>query len=67
MNSSSELEMPASQSALFDLWAETYDEENNPLLMLEERTLEPFLPSLVGAHVLDAGCGTGRWLRHFEP
>ena len=57
---------PASRSALFDLWAETYDDENNPLLRLEERTLESLLPSLEGAHVLDAGCGTGRWLRRFE-
>ena len=66
MNSPSVLQMPTSRSALFDLWAETYDDENNPLLMLEERTLEPLLPTLKGAHVLDAGCGTGRLLRRFE-
>ena len=43
------------------LWASTYD-EMNPVLSLEERTIEPLLPALEGKHVLDVACGTGRWL-----
>ena len=43
------------------LWASTYD-EMNPVLSLEERTIESLLPVLEGKHVLDVACGTGRWL-----
>lgn len=50
------------QSELFNLWAEVYDTAANPLLILEEQTLPPLLPSIAGLHVLDVGCGTGRWL-----
>ena len=46
----------------FDLWAEVYDEQANPLIALEERVLSRVLPPLRGRDVLDAGCGTGRWL-----
>ena len=51
----------AAQGA-FDLWAEVYDEQPNPLLALEERHLFSCLPSFPMRNVLDAGCGTGRWL-----
>ncbi|MBI4165656.1 MAG: class I SAM-dependent methyltransferase, partial [Acidobacteria bacterium] len=44
------------------LWAAAYDEEANPLLALEERTLRPLLPDLQGKSALDLACGTGRWL-----
>jgi ubiquinone/menaquinone biosynthesis C-methylase UbiE len=44
-------------------WARTYDTTESPLLMLEERHLDPKLGSLSGCDVLDIGCGTGRWLR----
>ena len=47
----------------FDLWAEVYDEQANPLTALEERVLSRVLPPLRGRDVLDAGCGTGRWLK----
>lgn len=47
----------------YKLWAATYDEDPNPLLALEERSLEPLLPDLRSKDVLDLGCGTGRWLR----
>jgi cytosine/adenosine deaminase-related metal-dependent hydrolase/ubiquinone/menaquinone biosynthesis C-methylase UbiE len=53
-------------ASLFDLWAEVYDVEPNPLLLLEERTLPALLPPIKGADVLDVGCGTGRWLTRLE-
>jgi cytosine/adenosine deaminase-related metal-dependent hydrolase/ubiquinone/menaquinone biosynthesis C-methylase UbiE len=52
--------------SLFDQWAEVYDAEPNPLLALEERTLLSLLPDIADAHVLDVGCGTGRWLQQLE-
>jgi cytosine/adenosine deaminase-related metal-dependent hydrolase/ubiquinone/menaquinone biosynthesis C-methylase UbiE len=53
-------------SQVFNLWAQVYDAQSNPLLMLEERCAMPLLPPLSGGDVLDVGCGTGRWLRHLE-
>jgi ubiquinone/menaquinone biosynthesis C-methylase UbiE len=47
---------------VFDTWAEVYDTQPNPLLSLEQRVLGPMLPDVRGLDVLDAGCGTGRWL-----
>jgi len=46
----------------YKLWAETYDDDPNPLLALEERGLCPLLPDLRCKDALDIGCGTGRWL-----
>jgi len=48
----------------FATWAEVYDKQPNPLLLLEERYLRRLLPNVQGKHVLDIGCGTGRWLQH---
>ncbi|HEV2272527.1 MAG TPA: methyltransferase domain-containing protein [Acidobacteriaceae bacterium] len=50
----------------FDRWAQVYDAQLNPLLSLEMRKATPLLPRISGAHVLDVGCGTGRWLTHLE-
>jgi cytosine/adenosine deaminase-related metal-dependent hydrolase/SAM-dependent methyltransferase len=47
----------------YRLWANTYDDEPNPMLSLEQRILEPLLPPLVDLDVVDLGCGTGRWLK----
>ena len=47
---------------VFDSWAEVYDTQPNPLLSLEQRVLGPGLAEVRGLDVLDAGCGTGRWL-----
>jgi ubiquinone/menaquinone biosynthesis C-methylase UbiE len=44
------------------LWAESYDRNPNPLLALEERIIEPLLPSPEQKFTLDVACGTGRWL-----
>lgn len=51
----------------YELWAPTYAREVNPLLMLQERTLEPLLPPIRGRRLVDVGCGTGRWLRRLMP
>jgi SAM-dependent methyltransferase len=48
----------------FDAWAAVYDSQPNPLLTLEERYLKGLLPKIAGRNVLDAGCGSGRWLRY---
>jgi cytosine/adenosine deaminase-related metal-dependent hydrolase/ubiquinone/menaquinone biosynthesis C-methylase UbiE len=53
-------------SRVFDLWAQVYDTQSNPLLMLEERSITPLLPDLNGEDLLDVGCGTGRWLTKLE-
>jgi cytosine/adenosine deaminase-related metal-dependent hydrolase/ubiquinone/menaquinone biosynthesis C-methylase UbiE len=52
---------------VFDTWAQVYDEQPNPLLMLEQRFLSQMLPDINGLDVLDAGCGTGRWLQLLAP
>jgi cytosine/adenosine deaminase-related metal-dependent hydrolase/ubiquinone/menaquinone biosynthesis C-methylase UbiE len=52
-------------AAGFDLWAQVYDEQPNPLLQLEHRFLAKMLPAIHSLDVLDAGCGTGRWLQTF--
>jgi ubiquinone/menaquinone biosynthesis C-methylase UbiE len=46
----------------YDLWAQTYDSDPNPLLSAEERVLEPLLAPVANKVVLDVACGTGRWL-----
>lgn len=43
-------------------WAPFYDQTPNPLLAREERYLLSMLPDLQHKSVLDAACGTGRWL-----
>jgi cytosine/adenosine deaminase-related metal-dependent hydrolase/SAM-dependent methyltransferase len=50
----------------FAAWAPVYDAQLNPLLSLEERYLKRILLRIAGRSVLDAGCGTGRWLRHLD-
>lgn len=56
-----------SPSDVFDIWAQVYDEQPNPLLALEQRFLRHLLPDVAGLDVLDAGCGTGRWLQLLAP
>jgi malonyl-CoA O-methyltransferase len=48
------------------LWAAVYDSAPNPLLALESRTVQQLLGNARPWRVVDVGCGTGRWMRHFE-
>jgi len=49
----------------YQLWAQVYDSQPNPMLSLEQRYLETILPPVNGLDVVDMGCGTGRWLAKF--
>src|SRR5438270_1638989 len=44
----------------YDHWASTYDDDANPLPVLERAFVEQLLGDVHGLNVLDLGCGTGR-------
>ena len=44
----------------YDLWAEVYDRDGNPLIALEERHIGALIGEVAGLTVADVGCGTGR-------
>ena len=44
----------------YDRWATIYDDEDNPLVLLEERYLPGLLGDVHGLDILDLGSGTGR-------
>lgn len=44
----------------YDLWSEIYDDEANPLVMIEAPEVSRALGEIRGLSVLDVGCGTGR-------
>lgn len=44
----------------YDRWSEIYDEELNPLVMIEGSEVASLLGEVRGLRVLDVGCGTGR-------
>jgi malonyl-CoA O-methyltransferase len=46
----------------YALWAETWDEDAGALVALESVWMSPWLENIAEARVVDAGCGTGRWL-----
>ena len=52
--------------AAYALWAANYPAyAHNPLMQAEERAMLSLLPlNLEGCRVLDAGCGSGRYLAH---
>jgi ubiquinone/menaquinone biosynthesis C-methylase UbiE len=44
----------------YDRWSEIYDDEDNPLIALEEPLVTRLLGDVHRLRVLDLGCGTGR-------
>jgi ubiquinone/menaquinone biosynthesis C-methylase UbiE len=49
----------------YDRWSEVYDDELNPLVILEESVVREWVNVCPGMRVADVGCGTGRhakWL-----
>jgi ubiquinone/menaquinone biosynthesis C-methylase UbiE len=44
----------------YDLWAGHYDDDANPLVVLEEPIVAAALGEVRGLRILDVGCGTGR-------
>lgn len=50
----------------YALWAPSYPARaHNPVMLAEERAMLGLLPGdVTGRNVLDAGCGTGRYMRH---
>jgi len=44
----------------YDRWAELYDGEDNPLVLLEERYIGSLVGDIAGLALADIGCGTGR-------
>ena len=56
----------ARHADVFSSWADIYDKQQNPLLLLEERYFLRLLPKIRDRDILDVGCGTGRWLAHLS-
>jgi len=53
--------------AAYSLWAKTYPPRpHNPLMEIEQTTMLSLLPDVRGLTVLDAGCGTGRYLQELK-
>lgn len=44
----------------YDRWAEVYDSEDNPLVLLEQDHIHSLIGDMPGLTVADIGCGTGR-------
>ena len=47
----------------YALWATSYDQEQNPLILVEEPHVDLILAKLTAAVALDVGTGTGRYAR----
>ena len=54
-------------TAAYQQWAPSYPPEpHNALMRAEQRAVMEMLPDVAGRIALDAGCGTGRYLRVLE-
>src|SRR6266481_4614545 len=47
-------------AAGYNCWAEVYDTDDNPLILLEEKQIGDLAGDVAGLCVADIGCGTGR-------
>ncbi len=45
----------------YDVWARIYDNEDNPLIRMEEPEVTRLLGDVANLDCADIGCGTGRW------
>lgn len=51
----------------YSLWASSYPPQpHNPLMKVEQAAMLELLPAVQGLSVLDAGCGTGRYLKELH-
>lgn len=58
---------PLEPQAAYALWAATYPPHaHNPLMAAEQAAVLSLLPALAGRVVVDAGCGSGRYLRELR-
>jgi ubiquinone/menaquinone biosynthesis C-methylase UbiE len=55
----SEVEVIPTQAG-YDRWSEFYDQDDNPLVLLEEEHIGGLIGEVAGLKVADIGCGTGR-------
>jgi len=60
MNSLPESPLELSPLDGYAAWAERYDDEDNPLALLEGPAIFEACGPVAGLRILDAGCGTGR-------
>ncbi|MCG3125892.1 MAG: Ubiquinone biosynthesis O-methyltransferase [Phycisphaerae bacterium] len=44
----------------YDRWAAIYDDEDNPLIAVEQARVDALLGDVRGLEIVDLGCGTGR-------
>jgi len=59
MSEPTEMETVPTQAG-YDRWAELYDSDDNPLVLLEEQHIGPLIGDVAGLDLADIGCGTGR-------
>ncbi len=66
MNSDEAIIEVVPTEAGYDRWAPVYDEEDNPLILLEEQHFWHIAGDVKGLKLADIGCGTGRQSLRFS-